>query len=184
MAGGTTSKEARPVLDLRALEHQVHDRVNRLRLRHGLPRLAWSPALSDVARAHSRDMARQGYFSHTGRDGTDATTRAHRMDVSCRAGTVLRDPSLERADPIGENLFATSPYVSYRNVKHYEGDELVHVERVYDWKSGEAVVRQTIDEWLDSDGHRANLLHRGYQAQGIGIYQAEDGMLYVTENFC
>ena len=40
------------------------------------PALAWNGALADAALAHSADMARQRYFSHTGKDGRVVGERA------------------------------------------------------------------------------------------------------------
>jgi len=41
-----------------------------------VPPLALNDALADAALAHSRDMARQGYFSHQGKDGRGVAERA------------------------------------------------------------------------------------------------------------
>jgi uncharacterized protein YkwD len=50
----------------RATEIEWHIRflTNQQRLRQRLPPLAASPALADVARAHSRDMMARGFFDH------------------------------------------------------------------------------------------------------------------------
>jgi uncharacterized protein YkwD len=43
-----------------------------------------------------------------------------------------------------------------------------------------------IGHWMDSDGHRANILDRkgyGYTSIGIGVYQAENGKLYMCQLF-
>jgi uncharacterized protein YkwD len=42
------------------------------------PPLRWNPALGAAALAHSRDMAAQRYFSHTGKNGKMVDTRAQR----------------------------------------------------------------------------------------------------------
>lgn len=39
------------------------------------PPLSWNGKLGYAARAHSRDMAKRGYFSHTSKDGTGFATR-------------------------------------------------------------------------------------------------------------
>ena len=44
--------------------------INAERRNRSLPPVARSPILDGVALAHARDMAGQGYFSHTGRDGS------------------------------------------------------------------------------------------------------------------
>jgi uncharacterized protein YkwD len=56
------------------------------------PALKWSTALAEAARAHSQDMARQRYFSHTGKDGRQVADRAVRAGFRWRG--------------IGENIAA------------------------------------------------------------------------------
>lgn len=56
------------------------------------PALKWSAALFEAARAHSQDMARQRYFSHTGKDGREVAQRAVRAGYRWRG--------------IGENIAA------------------------------------------------------------------------------
>jgi uncharacterized protein YkwD len=48
------------------------------------PPLAWNAPLAAAALAHSRDMAEQRYFSHQGKDGSDAGERAHRAGYQWR----------------------------------------------------------------------------------------------------
>ena len=52
-----------------SFERQVFDLTNVLRVKQGLKPLYWNDKVAAVAREHSEDMARQGYFSHTGLDG-------------------------------------------------------------------------------------------------------------------
>ncbi len=48
------------------------------------PPLSWNPALGDAALAHSRDMAMGRYFSHRGKDGSQAADRALRAGYRWR----------------------------------------------------------------------------------------------------
>ncbi len=50
-------------------ERLAFELLNRDRVRHGLRPLAWDERLAAVARAHSRDMAEQGYFGHVSPSG-------------------------------------------------------------------------------------------------------------------
>ncbi|MEX1233863.1 MAG: CAP domain-containing protein [Roseovarius sp.] len=47
-----------------------------IRQRHGLAPLTVSPALTRAADAHAQDMQRNGFFSHTGSDGSGVGDRA------------------------------------------------------------------------------------------------------------
>jgi uncharacterized protein YkwD len=48
----------------------------------------------------------------------------------------------------------------------------------------EAVADWAIQGWLDSPAHRRNLLDPDWRQEGIGVARAENGRLYVTQNFC
>jgi uncharacterized protein YkwD len=49
--------------------------VNQHRRRVGCPPLEWHPTLARVARRHSADMARRGFFGHVSPDGDDPFDR-------------------------------------------------------------------------------------------------------------
>jgi uncharacterized protein YkwD len=61
--------------DLRELELRTIRLVNDLRREHGLSQLNELESLSAVARAHSEDMARRGYFRHVSPEGHKAEDR-------------------------------------------------------------------------------------------------------------
>mgnify|MGYP001030815105 CR=1 FL=1 len=52
--------------------------LNGLRAQNGLPPVALSPRLQKAAEAHASDMAKRGYFSHRGANGTTIGTRVKR----------------------------------------------------------------------------------------------------------
>jgi uncharacterized protein YkwD len=74
-------------------ERKVIRLVNHIRARHGLRRLAVSPALASAASVHSDDMLRRRFFGHASSDGTPMSTRVHRFT---------------RAHWLGENLAIVS----------------------------------------------------------------------------
>ena len=51
------------------LERKIYRLTNEARRKHGVPALTWETSLRDVARAHSVDMLRRNYFSHSSPDG-------------------------------------------------------------------------------------------------------------------
>lgn len=53
--------------------------LNQLRQEAGLPPLAPSTTLERAARMHAEDMVRNGFFSHTGTDGSRVAQRANRV---------------------------------------------------------------------------------------------------------
>jgi len=88
-----TSK-ARPDLESRMLVL-----INRERSRRNLKPLQADPSLREVARKHSIDMFRRGYFSHNTPDGTDPFDRIRRANISfMTAGENLAlSPNLQTA---------------------------------------------------------------------------------------
>jgi len=52
--------------------------VNAARAENGRPALVYDARLEAAARAHGQDMARNGFFSHTGSDGSDIGDRLRR----------------------------------------------------------------------------------------------------------
>lgn len=70
-----------------ALEHRMHERLNRDRAKKGLPALAYDEKLADVGRAHSKDMKEAGFFAHESpRTGTleDRLDRAGILVLAAR----------------------------------------------------------------------------------------------------
>lgn len=47
----------------------------------------------------------------------------------------------------------------------------------------ETIAAQTVDGWMSSSGHRANILTPYFQSEGIGVAVSFDEA-YVTQNFC
>ncbi|WP_340289013.1 CAP domain-containing protein [Sulfitobacter pontiacus] len=54
---------------------QAVQMLNAMRAQQGVAPLSYAPRLEAAARAHALDMARHGYFSHTGRDGSGVGDR-------------------------------------------------------------------------------------------------------------
>lgn len=57
---------------------------------------------------------------------------------------------------------------------------------LYNYASDEsptAAARRSVDQWMESTGHRRNILSTSWTAEGIGAAVADDGRLYVTQNF-
>ena len=87
--------DARPVAIAASSDLQAHpgaervlfEAVNEERTLHDLPALAWDEDLARVARAHARDMYRNGFVDHVGSSGLDAGGRLDAAGVEFgRAG--------------------------------------------------------------------------------------------------
>lgn len=81
------------------LEFAMVDLVNKERVSRGLNALTYDPALRVVARNHSADMFKRGYFSHFSPEGKSVADRADEQGVSYMVigENLAYAPSLELA---------------------------------------------------------------------------------------
>jgi uncharacterized protein YkwD len=71
--------------------------------------LTWDSDLADIARLHSMDMAREGYFSHTSQDGTSMGDRVFPYWTGNRVGENIAASSIDRSNSFVVNLWMESP---------------------------------------------------------------------------
>jgi uncharacterized protein YkwD len=152
---------AQPRVRIGDVERRVHDAINGERAKRKLLVLDFDERLAKIARAHSEDMARRHFFSHRNPDGLDPSGRTKRAGDGCRS--------------LGENLFQTNLY----NRVRISGNQ-----RFYDWNSAEQMAAQSARGWMNSPGHRENILRPDYRRTGIGVAIAPDDKVYVTQLFC
>lgn len=165
-----------PSIDIAALEREIHDRVNALRAARDRSPLRWSAQYHPLARTHSRDMAARSFFSHENPTGEDVNDRAAALGLNCTVTTSETTQNIGFA----ENLYTASLYHSHHVKKASDGTV---VDQTYDWKSPAAMAQEVVQGWLESTGHRRNLLHPEYRAESIGV-AVEDRSYYVTQVFC
>lgn len=51
------------------------------------------------------------------------------------------------------------------------------------WITPEDLAQRAVDAWMDSPGHRENILRSRFDREGIGVVYGDD-WVYVTQNFC
>ncbi|MDS0478498.1 CAP domain-containing protein [Natrinema sp. 1APR25-10V2] len=155
-------------LDIATVERHIHDAVNEERTARGLKKLQFDAELRDIAREHSRDMAERGYFSHTDPEGDNFADRYAEAGYECRVGG-----SGGTYYTGGENIAQTW---YDRAVRTDGGTATYTTERGL----ADAIVTQ----WMNSPGHRENILASQWEHEGIGVYVTDDGKVYATQNFC
>ncbi|MEM8532861.1 MAG: CAP domain-containing protein [Chloroflexota bacterium] len=136
-----TPTQSPPSPDLSMVE-QIVKLTNEERAKKGCPALKPNQKLNRAAQKHSNDMMQNGFFSHTGSDGSSVGNRVKEMGYSYRR--------------IAENI-------------------------ARGYRSPEAVM----EGWMNSSGHRANILNCSLREIGVG-YTADDGSRYGpmwTQNF-
>ncbi|WP_135363337.1 CAP domain-containing protein [Halosimplex halophilum] len=154
------------------IERAIHDRVNEIRRDRDLPALAYDAELAEIATYYSRRMATEEFFAHTGPDGQTLLDRYDRFGYDCRV-----DTGGQRYVTGGENLaytYAYTPVETEDGVVSYDGNET-------------RIARGIVEGWMNSPGHRENLLRPYWNREGVGVVlDPENGKTQVvaTQNFC
>ncbi|HAS54482.1 MAG: hypothetical protein A2X56_10150 [Nitrospirae bacterium GWC2_57_13] len=151
------------------LEQRVHALINKERQGKGLSTLAWDERLSRIARKHSEDMAKRRYFSHDSPEGHGFSARYSDAGYVC----AVRDGRYIYTG--AENIFQNNLFdriITMNNVKYY------------DWNKPEEIAETTVKGWMNSTGHRKNILTPQWGKEGIGVYITPDGKVFITQNFC
>ena len=118
--------------------------------------------LESLARAHSEDMAKRGYFKHVNPEGETPMQR-------------LQQAGFNKCRLVGENIYQNNLYSKVTTEKK---------RTTYDWNSMEIITATTLKGWMDSVGHRDNILQNDYTREGIGVAIAADDKIYITQVFC
>lgn len=165
----TPAKEIKPLIRIADLEKKIHDLINRERRNHGLTSLDWNSTLSNIARKHSMDMAKRNYFSHESPEGQSFSFRYSREGFACSV-------------PVQDRIFLGAENILQNNLY----DRVVYVNGAarYDWNSSKKIAESTVDGWMNSPGHRKNILTPHWRSEGIGIAVSPDDKVYITQNFC
>lgn len=133
----------RGLREIKSLEEQCLDEVNRVRKAHNLAPLEFSEELLEVARDYSRRMAEEGFFAHNDPDGRTVRERVSRANI--------------RWHVVGENLAYSNGYIN--------------------------PVAASMSGWMESPGHRRNILDPDWRQTAIGAWISANGTVYFTEIF-
>ena len=155
--------------DSMAIEWESHRLINLEREKEGHPPLQWDSRLAEIARAHSRDMAENDFFDHDNLEGQDPTDRGMLADFPCRKASSYG---------IGENILQGNRQTGLATrVKAWwnnqSADDLAQIEEA----------KESVSVWMDSLGHKENILYTGYDSGGIGAAY-DGGIFFLTQNFC
>jgi uncharacterized protein YkwD len=161
--------KSKPHVRIVDLEKKIHALINRERQRYGLRPLAWAQALAVIARKHSRDMARRKYFDHLSPDGHDFSYRYRKEGYSC-------------AVTVRNVIYTGAENIALNNL--YDSVTTVNGEAFYDWNSSDKIAETTVKGWMNSPGHRKNILAPHWRNEGIGVVVSPDDKVYITQNFC
>ena len=162
-------KRSQPIISAAGLEKQIHTLINRQRQKHSLPQLAWDEALAGIGRKHSKDMALRNYFDHFSPEGHNFSYRYQREGYQCSVR-------------VGNTIYLGAENIALNN--QYASVTTVNGEAFYDWSSQDQIAETTVQGWMNSPGHRKNILMPHRRHEGIGVAFGPDGKIYITQNFC
>jgi uncharacterized protein YkwD len=152
----------KPEIQIPDLERMIQQSINVQRMAYDRERLEWDDALGNFARAHSEDMAKRGYFSHTNPDGLTPMKR-------------LEQAGFTKCRLVGENIYQNNLYSRVITEKK---------KTTYDWNTPEKIAATTLKGWMDSESHRNTILDKEYMRDGVGVAIASDDKVYITQIFC
>lgn len=162
-------QKPQPTVEATDLANRIHAQINEKRKKHGLPSLAWNGALSRIAAKHSRDMANRNYLGHDSPEGKTFSYRYQQDGYLCeiRIGTLIY---------AGAENIALSRLYNSMTTENGIAD--------YHWNSVQEIALKTVDGWMNSPGHRKNILTPYWRQEGIGIEIGPGNQIYITQNFC
>ena len=148
------------------LEKKIHALINAERVKHGLKPFKYSAKLSEIARLHSRDMADKDYTDHIDKDGLNPSDRAKKAGYN-----IIKKKKNGYRTGVGENI-----HESYME-KEENGVITPMLPSVNE------AAKKAVDGWMNSPGHRANILNPDYTFAGIGVAISKDKKIKATQMF-
>ncbi|MBE3064048.1 MAG: CAP domain-containing protein [Spirochaetes bacterium] len=146
------------------IEAEIVRLINGERVAGGLSPLTPDAVLGAVARAHSRDMVTQGYFSHENPLGEGPDERAEKAGYD-----VHRPMGGGVVQGIGENI-GMIPVGMVEDIGFVEQE------------AGSIAAAQA-RSWMASRSHRANILSPDFERTGVGVAHDGKGMYTCTQVF-
>jgi uncharacterized protein YkwD len=136
-----------------AYEQQVVDLVNEARQQNGLPPLKRVDLLDQAARYHAADMAQDGYFNH------------------------------DSYDLIGGQLQMVCNWIDRIASFYISPDGPGYTSLAENIAGGQSDPATVMGAWMNSSGHRANILSTSNWELGVGYYQGGSYGRYWVQDF-
>jgi uncharacterized protein YkwD len=192
-----------------SMEANMFDLVNGQRAINRIGELEWSDELAAVAREHSHNLAKQNE-PLTERDLLCYVPLVHHegFDFGLYHDDRLENRSIYNFASSGENIFLASSWTSRKTfdvdsaecnydleqpvgeeeIKKELGNWLDYVENMtrvswlFTFATRSEIEQSILDGWMQSPGHRENILNSKFTKSGIGIQKANDFFI-VTQVF-
>ncbi len=191
------------------IEKNLHDLVNTERTAMGRDVLEWNDDIAAVAREHSENLAKQNE-PFTEPDLLCYMPLVHHegFDFGLYQNNRLENRSIYYFSSSGENIFVVSLWKSRKTFDVDENDcemsfttiddpaalhqeiekrtemaeKMQRVKWMFTWSDQDEIEHSIVEGWMESPGHRANILNENYTETGIGVAKANDFYI-VTQVF-
>ena len=138
------------------IEQIVFKLTNEERERIGVPPLIYNKQLSILAKEHSEDMQKRGYFSHNTPEGLTPDDRARKKGIN-----VIKDFGNFYQVGIGENIMDMPiTFVPF----------FITVENCFIVLTNHQIAQCAINGWKRSPDHYSNMISADYTEIGVGVY--------------
>jgi len=117
------------------------------------------------------DMMENRFFGHSNLQGMSAKDRGDASGYTC-----VKQYGNIKMSGISENIFLG--YL-YDQVLTESGEETL-----YHWLSEEEIAEKTLEGWMESKGHKKNLLNPNHEKTGFGIATTKKHQIYITQTYC
>jgi uncharacterized protein YkwD len=164
-------------IDYPLLHAAIFYETNRERVKHGRQPFLHSPALERAAWGHSKDMAAYNFDSHT-------------------SPVKGKETMVKRLALVGIHNAYSGENIAYTFGIEYQAGRPVYTPPQnggywsYEYK-GEPIknhtylglAKEAVKMWMNSPGHRANILNTNYKYLGVGAAHYKDKNFYDMDNF-
>jgi len=76
-------------------------------------------------------------------------------------------------EEFGGIVFKKNAYIVGENLALLEGKDI-----------GDIRAKEVVDAWMDSEGHRENILNDEFEKIGVAVYVTDDRRCYIAQEFC
>ena len=152
---------------LKSIEDEIVRLVNIERSKNGLAPLTSNWQAARCARIKSQEMIDKNYFSHT--------------SPTYEFVGLLPCPSVR--EMIDKNYFSHTSPTYGSPFKMMESFGLRFSAAAENIAYGQRTAQEVMNSWMNSPGHRANILSKSYTQIGVGVAKKSNGTLYFTQMF-
>jgi len=153
-----TPKTVPQLVTSNSIEQVILQYTNNERRNYGLNPLKWDSQLAAMARYHSTDMGTNHYYSHVSLSGESQKDR------------LIKYGFYSRSDVGG----------AAENINYMPIGNIANIGIVTN--DAESIGAAMVKSWMNSPGHRGNILDPNNDLIGIGVY-CDGNVYYATQNF-